>query len=159
EFFVILGIRIVEGRALTAADDRGAPVVVVNETMARAVWPGESALGKCIRIGFDPGFDPASGGPPMPSAAVPCRTVVGVARALRQRSLVPDGAEARLMQYFVPYSQVPVPPFVVHPDRAAWGLLVSADADVSSLAPAIRRAVAAGRNDVPYVRVRPYTEL
>ena len=45
-------------RALTAADETGAPVVVVNETMARSVWPSESALGKCIRVGFDPDFDP-----------------------------------------------------------------------------------------------------
>ena len=42
EFFDILGMRIVEGRQLTAADERGAPVVVVNETMARTVWPGEA---------------------------------------------------------------------------------------------------------------------
>jgi hypothetical protein len=145
---------------LTKADERGAPVVVVNETMARGVWPGESAIGKCIRIGFDPGFDPeTAAGPPMPSAAVPCRHVVGVARDLRQRSLVPERNEARLMQYFVPYSQVPIPPFVPNPDRSAWGLLVRADASAGVVAPAIRRVVVGARTDLPYVRVRPYAHL
>jgi hypothetical protein len=105
EFFDILGIKILEGRKLTAADEHGAPVVVVNETMARSLWPGESALGKCIRIGFDPDFDPETAtGPPAPSAAVPCRAVVGVAHDMRQRSLVPAGNEDHLMQYFVPFS-------------------------------------------------------
>jgi putative ABC transport system permease protein len=160
EFFDILGVRIIEGRALIAADERGAPAVVVNETMARAVWPGESAIGHCIRIGFDPGFDPETAiGPPTPSAAVPCRHVVGVARDMRQRSLVPAGTEDRLMQYFVPFTQVPVPPFIPSPDRGAWGLLVRADTSASALAPAIRRVVAGTRGDLPYVRVRPYAQL
>jgi predicted permease len=160
EFFDILGVRIVEGRALTAADDTGAPVVVVNETMARALWPGESALGKCIRIGFDPGFDPETAtGPPTPSAAVPCRQIVGVAHDMRQRSLVPEQAEDRLMQYFVPFPQVPFPPFMPHPNRAAWGLLVASDAAAAALAPAIRRSVTGSRRDLPFVRVRPFAEL
>ena len=160
ELFDILGIRIVEGRALAAADEHGAPVVVVNETMARSVWPGESAIGKCIRIGFDPSFDPeTASGPPTPSAAVPCRQVVGVARDMRQRSLLPEGSEARLMQYFVPFTQVPLPPFIPNPDRGAWGLLVQADANPATLGPAIRRVVAGARTDLPYVRVRPYAQL
>jgi putative ABC transport system permease protein len=160
EFFDILGIRILQGRKLTAADEHGAPVVVVNETMARTVWPGESALGKCIRIGFDPGFDPETAtGPPTPSAAVPCREVVGVAGDMRQRSLVPTGNEDHLMQYFVPFSQVPIPPFIPNPDRGAWGLLLRVGTDVATLAPAIRRIVVGSRTDVPFIRVRPYTQL
>ena len=63
EFFKILGIRVMEGRGLTEADDRGTPVVLVNQSMARGVWPGESAVGKCIRIGFPPDFQPGFGPP------------------------------------------------------------------------------------------------
>jgi predicted permease len=160
EFFDILRIRIVEGRKLTAADERGAPVVVVNETMARTVWPGRSAIGKCIRIGFDPGFDPETAtGPPTPSAAVPCREVVGVAADMRQRSLLPSDGEDRLMQYFVPFSQVPVPPFIPDPQPAAWGLLLRVRGDAASVAPAVRRIVTAGRTDLPFIRVRPYEQL
>jgi len=160
EFFDILGIRVVAGRAFTAADDNGALVVIVNETMARTVWPGQSALGKCIRIGFDPGFDPETAqGPPTPSPAVPCREVVGVAGDMRQRSLIPSGSEGRLMQYFVPYSQVPVPPFVPNPDRGAWGLLLKVDTDLAAAAPAVRRAIVGGRVDAPFVRVREYSRL
>ena len=160
EFFDILGVKILEGRKFTGADEHGAPVVVVNETMARSVWPGESAIGKCIRIGFDPDFNPETAtGPPTPSAAVPCRTVVGVAHDMRQRSLVPTDDEARLMQYFVPFSQVPVPPFIPNPDRGAWGLLLKLDTDTAAVAPAVRRIIVDGRTDVPFIRVRPYSQL
>jgi hypothetical protein len=95
----------------------------------------------------------------MPSAAVPCREVVGVAHDMRQRSLVPTGNEDHLMQYFVPFSQVPVPPFIPNPDRGAWGLLLRVDTDAAAVAPAIRRIVVGSRTDVPFIRVRPYAQL
>ncbi len=162
EFLSILGVRLVEGRSFTGADDRGAPVVLVNQTMAKEVWPGESAIGKCIRIGFDPGFDPSafdpSSGPPMPSSTVPCREVVGVTADLRQRSVLPTGGEDRLMQYFVPFSQVPTPPFAPNPTKIR-GLLLKADGRVPGLLSAIRRAVVSGQAGLPYLRVRPYAEL
>ena len=33
------------------------------------------------------------------------------------------------------------------------------DGDVAAIAPAVRRAVAGGRTDIPFVRVRPYAQL
>lgn len=158
ELFTILGIRIIEGRALTAADDRGAPVVVVNQTMARGVWPGESAIGKCIRIGFDPDFVPGKG-PPTPSDRVPCREVVGVARDVRQRSLLPRDNEARLMQYFVPFSQVPYPPFMPQSEPRINGLLVRPRHINTALVSNIRRLVVGTRTDLPFVSIRRYTQV
>src|SRR4029079_5986261 len=155
ELFDILGLRIVEVRKLAASDDTRGTAVVVNETMARTVWPGESAIGKCIRVGFEPNFDPETAtGPPPPGPSVACRQVVGVAHDMRQRSLVPTVNEDHLMQYFVPFSQVPVPPFVPNSDRGACGLRLRVDAAAAAVAPAIRRAVVGSRADVPFVRVR-----
>ena len=46
-----MGIPLRRGRWLTQADeDRSRPVVVVNETLATRLWPGEEALGKRIRF-------------------------------------------------------------------------------------------------------------
>ena len=46
-YFRALGIPIVRGRGFTDADTPGsARVVVVNETLARQLWPNEDALGK-----------------------------------------------------------------------------------------------------------------
>ncbi|MEO8562773.1 MAG: ADOP family duplicated permease [bacterium] len=47
-FFDATGMRIVSGRGLTAADRGGAPVVVVNQAMAAAAWPGRTPLGECL---------------------------------------------------------------------------------------------------------------
>ena len=47
-----MGIRVLRGRVFTAQDDLGSlPVVVVNQTMAEQIWPGENPLGK--RFTFD----------------------------------------------------------------------------------------------------------
>jgi predicted permease len=160
EFFDILGIDILQGRRFTRDDERGAPVVIVNQTMARTVWPGERALGKCIRIGFDPSFDPFTAtGPPGPPTTVPCREVVGVSRDVRQRSIVPGGVEDRLMQYFVPFSQVPGPPAGVGEGPGVQGLLVRTSNEATSLIAPIRRVVLDGRTDLPFVEVRPYSAL
>ncbi|MEO8359416.1 MAG: ABC transporter permease, partial [Vicinamibacteria bacterium] len=162
DFFRILGLRVIQGRALNNADDRGAPVVLVNLTMANQVWPGQNAVGKCIRIGFDPDFNPEtfdpSNGPPMPGPSVVCREVVGVVGDVRQRSVLPSDNEDRLMQYFVPFSQVPKPSFVSNPTHIR-GLLLRTQRDVPSLASTVRRLVIADRTDLPYLRVRPYADL
>jgi putative ABC transport system permease protein len=54
-YFETLGIPIVKGRAFTD-DDRagGTKVVVVNETMAKKMWPGQDAIGKRFRFFSDP---------------------------------------------------------------------------------------------------------
>jgi predicted permease len=51
DYFATLGVPIVEGRAFTAADTPDSQrVIVVNETLARRFWPGESAVGKRLHI-------------------------------------------------------------------------------------------------------------
>jgi putative ABC transport system permease protein len=46
-----MGARLVEGRYFTAQDnDRAPAVVIVDDLLARTVWPGESALGKTIDV-------------------------------------------------------------------------------------------------------------
>jgi predicted permease len=160
ELFDILGVKIVQGRRFEAGDDRGEMVAIVNETMAREGWPGESAIGKCIRIGFDPSFDPfTASGPHVPSPSLPCRRVIGIAKDVRQRSVVPTDYEDRLMQYYVPMSQVPDPPGGIEPGPRVAGLLVRTVEDPSNLIVPLRRLVVNGRANIPYVRVRPYVEL
>ncbi|HYE87188.1 MAG TPA: ABC transporter permease, partial [Vicinamibacterales bacterium] len=158
ELFTILGLRVIEGRALTDADDRGAPVVVVNQSMARGVWPGESAIGKCIRIGFPPDYQPGSGEPVLDDS-VPCREVVGVVNDTRQRSLLPADNEDRLMQYYVPIAQVPYPPFLPDDGPRVLGLLVRPHRMTPSLIPTIRKFLVGDRTDLPFVEVRPYAQV
>ena len=45
-YFEALGIPLVKGRGFTAADRRAPPVAVINEAMARQLWPDEDPLGR-----------------------------------------------------------------------------------------------------------------
>ena len=50
-YFETVGMSLRSGRAFTLADRRGGrPVVVVNEALARRLWPDEAALGKRLRL-------------------------------------------------------------------------------------------------------------
>lgn len=116
--------------------------------MARAVWPGGRAIGKCIRIGWG-----VSAGLPAPPASAPCREVVGIARDWRREHR--PGAP-RYMHYYVPIAQsLPLPPWMV-PGAIAEGLLIRKRADIDLSAEEIRAAVASGRTDLPFVDVQPY---
>jgi len=74
DYFRTLGIPVVRGRGFLESDRPGAPqVVVVSEAAARRLWPGEDPIGKRLRYGV---LD-----------STQWRTVVGVARDIRYRSL------------------------------------------------------------------------
>jgi putative ABC transport system permease protein len=56
EYFATLGITLPAGRAFTAQDTFGAPgAFIVNETLARRLWPGRAAIGQPLAINvFNP---------------------------------------------------------------------------------------------------------
>jgi putative ABC transport system permease protein len=50
-YFAVLGMQLQRGRDFTAADDKSAPgAVIVSQTTAKTLWPGQDALGKRIRL-------------------------------------------------------------------------------------------------------------
>lgn len=51
-FFSVLNIPIIRGRNFTNAETAGgAPVAIVNDSTARALWPGQDPLGKVLTLG------------------------------------------------------------------------------------------------------------
>jgi len=83
-YFETLRIPLVAGRAFFPADNpRGRPVAVVNEELARRLWPGRSPIGERLWQGAGQ------------------REVVGVARDVKVRSLVEDSQP----QVYVPLAQ------------------------------------------------------
>lgn len=50
-YFQTLGMRVMQGRALTSADSRSAPLVaVVNQAMARQYWPNGEVIGRRLSL-------------------------------------------------------------------------------------------------------------
>src|SRR5262249_16875813 len=50
-YFATVGTPLRRGRMFTPEDrDGSAPVVIVNETMAKLLWPNEEPIGKCLII-------------------------------------------------------------------------------------------------------------
>jgi predicted permease len=49
EYFSLLGIPIVRGRGFTPAETHDSPGVIVTESTARRLWPGEDPLAKTLR--------------------------------------------------------------------------------------------------------------
>lgn len=61
-----LGMRLIRGRAFSATDGPDSPkVMMVNETMARRLWPGQNPIGQRVKQG-------------RPESETPWREVVGV---------------------------------------------------------------------------------
>jgi putative ABC transport system permease protein len=73
EYFSVLDIAVVRGRAFTPAErTSNLSVAVVSETTARAMWPNADAVGQVMRLDPDPEAEP-----PLESRTF---TVVGVVR-------------------------------------------------------------------------------
>jgi putative ABC transport system permease protein len=93
DYFNTMGIAVLQGRAFTSGDAETAPgVVVVDEVLAKRLWPGESPLGRRLHL----------------NARTPelsqWRTVIGVVRQVRQHDL----GETEGDQLYVPLFQHPL---------------------------------------------------
>jgi len=124
-YFRTLGIPRVAGRLLDG-DDRadGAPVGLINRTMAEELWPGQSAVGKEIKL----------------FGSAPFR-VVGVVGDVHQQSL---RAGPRPVMYR-PLEQFPL---------AGMDIVLRTKGDPMAVLGAVRRATHEVASDVPLARTR-----
>ncbi len=133
-FFQTLGIRLQEGRFFDDRDGANAPpAVIVNRTLAERFWPGQSALGRRVRLG----------------PKDPWRTIVGVVGDVKNAGTdKPPGTEL-----FFPYRQIGDFGF-----RSAYiGLL--ARGEPRALANAARREIAALDPSLPVAEVRTMEDV
>ncbi len=128
-----LGIRLIEGRMLAETDHENAPpAVVLSESAARLMWPGESALGKRIsNVWEDQWF-----------------TVVGVVSDSLQRG--------RGMEFYHPedfyatFYQVPIPPL---------SIFVRTKTEVPAMIAMIRKVVRGLDGTLPVFNVRTMEDI
>ncbi len=89
DYFRAVGVRLLRGRSFTEGDtDKSPPVTIVNQTLERAYFRGQSAVGKRLKFG-------------RPSDTDPWVTVVGVIADYKQ-----DALDARTFpEAFSPFQQ------------------------------------------------------
>jgi predicted permease len=139
-FFTVMRMRLLQGRLFTDEENRNGArsVSVITESMARTIWPGGSAVGKCFYMGGRGGGNP-------------CTDVVGVIADPRLfPSIRPtkQGASA----YYVPIEQQ---------DHAASAraLVVRTVGDPGNVLQMLRRESGAAATDLPYVDAYAFDDV
>ena len=123
-YFETVGMTMAAGRGFNDSDHADAPrVVVINETFAKAGWPGQDAIGRQIRPGDD-------------TSQAPWMTVVGVIRDAH-RSDVTRAIRPEI--YLATTQSTP----------RTQTLFVRTSGDPSAIVPAVRREVRALDAQVP----------
>ncbi len=138
DYFAVMRIPIVSGRAFTDADRADALLVaVINETMARKLWSGKNPLGGTVK---------------MLNATAPWATVVGVVRDVRSAGLQ---SEIPPTMYF-PQAQAGRSAFYVPSPMA---LVVRTAGDPRAITGAVRKIVHDLEPLAPVSRVQTMDEI
>jgi putative ABC transport system permease protein len=134
DYFEAMGIRLLKGRGFTSADTAdSAKVAVINETLARRIWPGEDPIGKRLKQG-------------LPEDQRPWREVVGVVADVKLNGLERDTP----MQTYLPFVQEP---------WSQVGVVVRTAGDPLIAANAVERAIHSIDKDLPVSAIRSMEQL
>ena len=131
DYFRTVGTRLLRGRVFTPADGPSRErVAIVNETMARTLWPGRDAIGRCIVID-----------------AQPCSRIVGVVEDARRFQVTHEDAA---MQYYIPLGQ----------ENGIGGtmLLIRPTGSTAAMAETVRRAVQGLEPGIGYLAIHTLQE-
>jgi putative ABC transport system permease protein len=133
-YFEVMGIRLLRGCVFNAADTaESVRVTVINEALARSIWPDEDPIGKRLKWG-------------LPESDAPWLEVVGVVADVKL-----NGVEsATPMQTYFPFAQVPT--------SLQW-LVARTAGDPLQLAATVERAIHAIDKDLPVVSIRSMEQL
>ncbi|MGB6523649.1 MAG: ABC transporter permease [Candidatus Acidiferrales bacterium] len=140
-YFQTMGTPILKGRPLLDSDTEGAePVVVVSESIARAIWPDQNPLGKCMRTGLKP----------------LCARVVGMVPDAWPSVSLGDRGHGAPAQFYVPLRQAKAQGTALPaPDGLLVRTKVMPSAVTRNLFSALENVSPGGR----YVDIEPYTKM
>lgn len=132
-YFRTMGMRLVEGREFTEQDRDGAKkVLIINETLARKLWAGESPIGK--RVNWEDTNHPE------------WWEIVGVVKDVKSFGLEKETHS----DVFRPFAQVPFP---------IMAFTIRTTTDPMSLAAGVRREIWSVDKDQPLFKVLSLEQL
>ena len=133
-YFRALGTPLITGHMFTDSDQDGSErVALVDLATAARYWPGESAIGKRVKLG----------GPQSPAAWA---TVAGVVGNIRHDAIETEGG---------PHIYFPIYQF----SNRTLGLVVRSASDPAPLGEALRREIQAVDPDLPVFGIRTFSSL
>jgi predicted permease len=128
-YFSAVGTPVLRGRPFMESDNDGAqPVAIINQSMARKMWPGQDPIGQRLALASD---------------GSPWMTVVGVVQDVKHLSLR-EGAGPEM---YVPFTQKPFPSMRI------MQFVVRGDADLKWLASSVQAAISSLDSDLPVGKV------
>ncbi|HVQ14008.1 MAG TPA: ABC transporter permease [Vicinamibacterales bacterium] len=143
DFFKTIRVPVVRGREFTERDTLdSAPVVIINDAMARRYWPGEDPVGKRVTVTIVPGEQP--------------REIIGVVgdmpnsrwdRTMSPGLFAPHAQES--LRSRVPYGQ----------SRVNISYMLRITQPLSAVVPELRRAVAEVDASLPVSGLEPLDDF
>jgi predicted permease len=129
DYFATTETPLIQGRAFTAADRKGAPLVaIVDAWLAHRYWPDSSPVGKFLKLGRNQ----------------PTRQIVGVVGNV-EKGVVVQMVKGDIGEVYVPFAQEP---------RTEVSLAVRTAGDPAILTPAVEKAARELDRDQPVFDVR-----
>ena len=144
-----MDIPLLRGRFISDTDTVGsAPVIVIDEVMAKGLFPGQDPVGQSIRIAVPEGFGPGLDQP---------IEIVGVVGHVKHFGLDTDARSKIQYQIYMPLMQLPdqIMPLVA----GGMTVMVRTTVDPLSLLSAVRRQVSASGADQPVFNVRTMEQI
>jgi predicted permease len=146
DYFRVFKIPLIRGRFFTDQDSGGSTgVVIINQAMARKVWPKGDPLSDHLLIGHGVG----------PEFEEPPRQVVGIVSDVREASL---GQDPEPMMY-VPTAQVTDGVTALNARIAPIAWVVRTRVSPESLRPAISKALLEASGGLPVADIRSMNEV
>ena len=134
DYFEVLGTPLVSGRFFTDSDQNGSPtVVLVDRGTAARYWPGQSPLGKRLKLGSL-------------QAKTPWATVVGVVGNIRHDAIETEGVP------HIYYS-------IYQLSTRTLGLVVRSGSDPAAMGESLRRETQAVDPDLPVFGIRTFSSV
>ena len=149
-----MGMRLVRGRGITRADiDHFEPVVVVNQSLATQVFPGQDPIGRRV----------ASNRPPARPGAGPELTWLTIVGVVANTALRTPAEAHPVPQIFMPISIAGGPGIpkssLIGPDIAVMSYVVRSGTPPLGLLPSVRRAVDGVDRDLALAQVRTLQDM
>lgn len=146
-YFRVMQIPLLRGRVFTDADNEHAPgVVIINEALARQVWPKEDPIGKHMTIGKTMGPEWSDTAP---------REVVGIVGDIKDMGL----DEPAPVELYVPYAQVPSHMVALSVQMLPASWVVRTQMDPSTIRQEIQKAVSAVDSNQAVANVRTMNQI